>query len=374
MRALGMLALAIAACTARAATKPPARPPAMPVQIATVGTAPLRDATEYVAILRPRQSVRVLPQIDGYITRILVTPGARVSRGTVIMQIDPARQEATVRAQRAARDASQSTLAYWRRQTKRVEKLYAGGAATGADVDQAENQLRQAEANVASNEAQVQVAAIQLGYFKVTAPAEGTVGDIPVKLGDLVNPQTLLTTLDDNDVLETLIDVPLERAPTLKVGTPLEIVDGAGHTLAPSRVTFVSPRADPGTQTVLVKALIDNRDGHLRSAQFTRARVIWSKREGPVVPVLAVQSRAGQSFVWAVREHAGQGLVAELQPVQVGQVEGQTFAVLKGLKVGDKIVVSGVQKLRPGAPVMPLPPGAGGGPGAPGGGPAAPGG
>ena len=266
-------------------------------------------------------------------------------------------------AQSASRDASRATLAYWRRQAKRVEKLYAGGAATRADADNAENQLRQAEANVAASEAQLSVASIQLGYFKVTAPAEGSVGDIPVKVGDLVNPQTLLTTLDDNDFLETLLDVPLERAATLKVGTPIEIVDAEGKTLAPSKVTFVSPRADPGTQTVLAKAVIDNRDGHLRSAQFTRARVIWSKREGPVVPVLAVQSRAGQSFVWAVRDRPGQGLVAELQPVQVGQVEGQTFAVLKGLKVGDKIVVSGVQKLRPGAPVMPLPPG----PAAPGG-------
>jgi RND family efflux transporter MFP subunit len=364
MRALWMMALGVAGCTASAASQPPARPPAMPVEIATVGTAPLRDASEYVAILRPRQSVRVQPQIEGYVTRIEVAPGKHVSRGTTLMQIDPAHQQATVDAQSAARDAAHASLEYWERQRKRIEKLFAGGAATRADVDQAENQLRQARASVASSEAQLEAASIQLGYFKVTAPAVGTVGDIPVKLGDLVNPQTLLTTLDDNDVLETYLDVPLERSTALKVGTPIEIVDAAGHTLAPSQITFVSPRADPSTQTVLVKAVIDNHDGHLRSSQFTRARVIWSHRDGPVVPVLAVQSRAGQSFVWAVRERGAQGLFAELQPVQVGQVEGQTFAVLKGLRVGDKIVVSGVQKLRPGAPVMPLPPGAGGAAGA----------
>jgi RND family efflux transporter MFP subunit len=342
----------------------------MPVQIAVVETAPLRDATEYVAILRPRQSVRVQPQIDGYVTRILVAPGAHVSRGTTLVQVDPARQQANVRALRATRDANQATLDYWRRQTRRVEQLFKGGAATHQDVDQAENQLRQARSNLASSEAQVQAAAIQLGYFRVTAPAAGTVGDIPVKLGDLVGPQTLLTTLDDNDVLETYLDIPLERVPSLKVGTPIEIVDAAGHLLAPSRVSFVSPRADPSTQTVLTKAVIDNRDGHLRSSQFTRARVIWSHREGPVVPVLSVQSRAGQSFVWAVRDRPGGGLVAELQPVEVGEVEGQTFAVRKGLKIGDRIVVSGVQKLRPGAPVMPLPAGGGGQAG----GPASPGG
>jgi RND family efflux transporter MFP subunit len=355
-----MFALALAGCTARAASRPPPGMPPMPVQIATVGTAPLRDATEYVAILRPRQSVRVQPQIDGYVTRILVTSGVDVPRGAALMQIDPARQQATVDAQQATRDASHAALDYWRSQSKRVEQLFAGGAATRADVDNAENQLSQARAAVAQSEAQVRAASIQLGYFKVTAPAAGTVGDIPVKLGDLVNPQTLLTTLDDNDELETLIDVPLERAGTLEVGTALEIVDAAGHVLAPSRVTFISPRADPATQTVLVKAVIDNRDGHLRSAQFTRARVIWSRREGPVVPVLAVQSRAGQSFVWAVRDRPGQGLVAELQPVSVGLIEGQTYSVSKGLNVGDRVVVSGVQKLRPGARVVALPPGGGG--------------
>jgi RND family efflux transporter MFP subunit len=355
MRAIWTTALAFAACNTSVASQGPPGPPATPVQIATVSAAPLRDTSEYVAVLRPRQAVQVQPQADGYVTRILVAPGDKVSQGTTLMQIDASRQRASVRSQRAIRDANQASLDYWERQSTRVQKLYAGGAATGQNVDEARSQLQQAEANVASSAAQAHLAALQLGYFRVTAPSRGTVGDIPVKRGDLVTSQTLLTTLDDNDTLETYLDIPVERAATLKVGASLEIVDSAGHVLAPSVVTFISPRADPNTQTVLTKAVIDNRDGHLRSAQFTRARVIWSHREGPVVPVLAVQSRAGQSFVWAVSAGSAGGLVADLRPVQVGPVQGQSVSVLKGLAVGDKIVVSGVQKLRPGAPVVSVP-------------------
>ena len=84
-----------------------------------------------------------------------------------------------------------------------------------------------------------------------------------------------------------LIDIPIERASALKLGTAVEIIDAGGAVLAPSHVTFISPRADPNTQMVLIKAEIDNQSGHLRATQFTRVRVIWSRREGPAVPVLA---------------------------------------------------------------------------------------
>jgi RND family efflux transporter MFP subunit len=348
--------VAIAACTARAAENPRSGPPGVPVEVDTVKAVPLRDSSEYVALLRPRQAVQVRPQVDGYVTRIVVAPGDRVKPGAVLMQIDPARAAASARSQAAIRDASKASLAYWRDQADRVRKLYAGGAATRQDLDQAQSSLLQAEANAASSTAQAEQATIQLGYFKVTAPATGIVGDIPVKLGDLVSSQTLLTTLDDNDVLEMLLDVPAERASHLEVGTPIEIIDNAGKTLAPSTITFISPRADPSTQVVLTKATIDNHDGHLRSYQFARARVIWGNREGPVVPVLAVQSRAGQSFVWVVRDKPGGGLFAEQRSVQVGPVQGQTYPVLSGVAPGDKIVVSGVQKLRPGAPITAMPP------------------
>jgi RND family efflux transporter MFP subunit len=334
----------------------------MPVQIAPVQSVSLRDASEYVAVLRARQSVRVQPQVEGLLTEISVASGRRVQAGDVLMQIDPTRQRAAVESQRASREASAAALDLARADLARALRLHAGGAITEQDFDRAKTALRQAEGNAASAGAQVQASKTQLRYYRVVAPAAGTVGDIPVRLGDLVSSQTLLTTLDDNESLEAYVNVPLERAASVKLGTTVEILDEAGKVLAPSVVTFISPRADPATQMILVKSGIDNRSGRLRSEQFVRARVVWARREGLVVPVLSVWSRAGQSFVWIVRDDQRGGLTVDPRAIEVGPIEGQRYSVAKGLRAGERIVVSGVQKLRPGAPVAPAPPGGAGPP------------
>ena len=356
---------AIAACSSTSASEPPRAqgPPPMPVEIAEVKAVALPDASEYVATLRARQTVQVQPQASGHVTRIFVTSGDRVRPGAVLIQIDPAQQQATVSSQRATAEASQATLDFWRKQVARVQHLFQGGAATRQDLDQAQSSLRQAEANAAASQAQTEAGAAGLRYYRVTAPVAGTIGDIPVRVGDFVTPQTLLTTLDDNDNLEAYVDVPIERAPSVKMGTDVDIVDAAGKLLAPSRVTFISPRADPATQMVLIKSSIDNHTGRLRTAQFVRARVIWKRGEGPAVPVLAVQSRAGQPFVWVVTKGPDGNLHAQPRVVQVAPIQDQSYPVVKGLAPGERIVVSGVQKLRPGAPVAQIPPGGGPGPG-----------
>jgi RND family efflux transporter MFP subunit len=345
------LALAVASCRGDNAAMAAAAPPAVPVEIQTVRSSLHRDTSEYVANLISRHSVRVQPQIDGHVFRIDVASGATVRPGAPLMLIDPRRQQAAVHSQQAASEAAGATLAYWRDQFRRVERLYAGGGASRQELDQARSSLQQAEANSNSSEAQVRAQSVELRYYEVVAPVAGTVGDIPVRVGDYVSPQTLLTTLDDNQGLEAYVDVPIERATALKVGMPVEMIDAAGEVLAPSEVSFVSPRADPDTQTVLVKTRVHNPDGRLRSSQFTRARVVWAEHAGPVVPVLAVQSQNGQSFAWVAKRAPDGSLTAEQRVVQVGPIQGQSYPVLKGVAVGELIISSGVQKLRPGAAV-----------------------
>jgi RND family efflux transporter MFP subunit len=327
----------------------------MPVQIETVKSVPIRDASEYVAVLRSLHAVQIQPQVDGHVSKIVATAGDKVHAGMPLLEIDPARQAATVNSQRAISDANIAARDLAREQFARVKKLFDGGAATRQDMDQAQTALRQAEAQVASTKAATKAQSVELGRYNVVAPTDGTVGDIPVRVGDYVTPQTQLTTLDDNDALEVYVNVPIERAAKLKLGTPVEIIDEKGKVLAPCEVSFVSPRADPATQMVLVKAHVHNQEGRLRSGQFTRARIIWSTHEGPAIPVLAVQRRAGQPFVWVVNDAAG-GLSAEQRAVQLGPIQEQQYPIVGGLKAGDRIVVSGVQKLRPGARVMQMPP------------------
>ena len=258
---LGAL-LAVAACsgTEAAESGASAEGPPMPVQASEVRPVELRDVTEHVATLRSRREVQVLPQVEGYITQIAVKSGDVVERGQMLMRIDPRRQAAAVQSQRALRQARQANAAYWRWEYQRMARLYAGDAVTRQQVDQALNALRSADAELAAQGAQVEAEATQLRYYFVVAPWEGVVGDIPVRLGDLATPQTLLTTVDDNATLETYVEVAVGRSADAKLGLPVEVLNQDGGLIARSEVSFVSPRASGDTQTLLIKAPVENRD------------------------------------------------------------------------------------------------------------------
>jgi multidrug efflux pump subunit AcrA (membrane-fusion protein) len=122
-----------------------------------------------------------------------------------------------------------------------------------------------------------------------------------------------------------------------------------------SRVTFISPQVEESTQSVLVKATLENGAGLLRTSQFVRAKVVWSERQGPVLPITAVKHFNGQSFAFAAVQKNGK-LVAEQRPVSLGPIDGAQYPLEKGLTLGDSIVVSGLQKLHDGMPIAQLTP------------------
>jgi RND family efflux transporter MFP subunit len=192
---------------------------------------------------------------------------------------------------------------------------------------------------------------VQLHYYEVVAPSDGIVGDIPVHVGDRVATSTLLTTVDRNVGLEAYINVPLERAPEVRVGLPVQILDSNGNVAVNCRVTFISPQVDTTTQSVLVKAAIPQGREALRSAQFVRARVIWRSYPGLTVPVTAVARVSGQFFVF-VAEPGEKGTVARQRPIKVGDIIDNNYVVQDGLKAGDKVIVSGTQILADGSPVV----------------------
>jgi RND family efflux transporter MFP subunit len=179
---------------------------------------------------------------------------------------------------------------------------------------------------------------------------DGIVGDIPVRAGDRVTVSTLLTTVDEPGALEAYIYVPAERAKNLKLGLPVRLMDDASQTGVETRVSFVSPQVDTATQTVLAKAMVENRQAKLRIAQQVRAQITWGTREGPVIPVLAVQRINGQFFAF-VSVNEGKGAVARQKPLKLGDAIGNDFPVLEGVKPGDHVIVSGTQFLQDGMPV-----------------------
>jgi RND family efflux transporter MFP subunit len=266
------------------------------------------------------------------------------------VQIDPARQQASVETQEAAVAAREADLAYARQQFARLKDLYGEKVVSKAELDQAETALKTAESALSETRAQVSEQRVQLRYYLVVAPTSGIVGDIPVRVGDRVGTDTDITTIDSNDRLELLVPVPSERAAQLREGLPLELLGPDGGVIARTTATFVSPRVDAETQSVLVKGTLPNPGGQLRSQQFIRTRVVWSTREGVTIPVLAVTRISGQAFVFVAEQQDGQQ-VARQRPVKLGAIVGDSYAVIDGVKPGDRVVVAGVQKLGDGVPI-----------------------
>jgi RND family efflux transporter MFP subunit len=327
-------------------------PPGIPVKVQVAQASPINETTEYVATLKSRDSAVVMPEVEGQITQIYVHSGDHVAAGAPLMQIDPRKQEATVSSQEQMREAQQANVALAQQTFERTNGLFKAGVVSKQDLDQAQAALDTAKAQLQSLDAQVKQQQVQLHYFKVVAPREGIVGDIPVRVGDRVVTSTLLTTVDQPGALEAYVYVPVERSTQLKMGMPVDIVDATGKVMAQSQITFISPQVDNSTQSILVKATIANSRDRLRTSQFIRARVVWGERQAARVPVLSVITLGGQHFVFIAETENGK-IVARQRMLHVGEMIGNDYVVLDGINAGDKVIVSGTQFLTDGAPVMP---------------------
>ncbi len=345
--------LFVTACGNSKAAKA-AAPQAMPVKVRTAIAQKVDDTTDYVATLKSRDSAVVMPQVEGVVTQIFVHSGERVADGAPIMQIDPAKQQATVKSQQDARAAQLAQVKWARQNYDRVNGLSNAGVVSKQDLDLARATLDAAQAQLHSLDAQVSEQQVQLHYYQVVAPRAGIIGDVPVRVGDRVVTTTTLTTVDRPGSLEAYIFIPIEKSAQLKMNLPVQIVDAAGNSLASSRVTFISPQVDNSTQTVLVKATIANSNDSLRTAQFIRARVIWGSQQKPVVPVIAVSRIGGLYFAFVAESDGKGGYVVHQKPLQIAQIVGNNYVVLDGIKPGDKVVVSGTQFLVDGVPVIPV--------------------
>jgi RND family efflux transporter MFP subunit len=330
-----------------------AGPQAMPVKVLEAKAVPVNDESEYVATLKSRDSAVIMPQVEGQVTQIFVHSGDKIAAGGALMEIDPLRQQASVKSQESAQAALQANALWTKQQYERNKELFAAGVVSKQDLDQAKAAMDSAQSQLDAAGAQVSEQQVQLHYYKVLAPRGGIVGDVPVRVGDRVTTSTQLTTVDQPGSLEAYVYIPVERSGQLKMNLPVQVVDAEGKVLADSRVSFISPEVDNTTQTVLVKARIANGKDALRQAQFIRARVVWGTHKNPEVPILAVSRLAGQYFAFVAEPQNGGSFVAKQRPLTIGATVGNDFEIRDGIKPGDKVIVSGTQFLLDGMPVIP---------------------
>jgi RND family efflux transporter MFP subunit len=354
LRLLSFLALPalLAGCGNNASAGKPGGPQAFPVKVITAQARKVPISTDYLATLRSRNSSLLQPQVEGDITRIFVHAGERVQAGTPLLEIDPRKQQAAVNNQEAAFKSSQATLRLAAVDLDRKRKLYAAGVIAKADLDSSQTAYDAAKANAEALEASTHEQRVQLRYYTVNAPTDGIVGDIPVRVGDHVTNQTQLTTLDRGSELEAYIYVPSEKSGSVRPGMPVDLMDDTGKPTLRTKIFFVSPRVDTDSQTLLVKASVPNGDLKFRNAQQIHVRVVWSEQPAPTIPITAVSRLSGKMFAF-VAESDGQQSVARQRAIEVGDLIGNDYVVLDGIKAGDKVITSSVQMLVDGMPVVP---------------------
>ena len=320
------------------------------VSLAVLASKPVDRTSEYVATLRSRQTSEISPQVEGIVTRILVRSGQRVAAGALLAQVDPLKQQATVSSDEATRAAQQAQLRLAREERQRQQALFDQGLVSRQALDQANAAVDTAAASLNALQAREQESRVELHYYGVTAPAAGVVGDVPVHVGDRVTTSTVITTISDNAGLEAYIYVPIERAQQLKLGMPVRLVSQEGLVLARTRIDFISPQVDDKTQGVLAKAQVPSDQG-FRTEQFARAQIVWSSEQGLTVPVVAVTRINGQYFAYVAEPGQKGGLVARQRLVRLRPLSGAEYLLEDGLKVGDRLIVSGIQKVTDGTPV-----------------------
>jgi membrane fusion protein (multidrug efflux system) len=361
--AAALLAVLLAGCSPKAA--PGAGAPT-PVGYVTVQPEPVALTAELSGRTSAVLVSEVRPQVSGVVQARLFQEGALVRAGQPLYQIDPATYRAS--ANSAAAGLAQARAAYTTARLKadRYKELVAINAVSRQDNDDAQAAAQQASANIQAQQAAVEQARINLGYTRVLAPISGRIGKSSVTPGALVTASqpAALATVQNLDRI--YVDVSQSSADLLKlrrdmatgkVGTPataqvkLILEDGSTYP-TPGVLAFSDITVDPGTGSVGLRAVFPNPDGALLPGMYVRAVLTRGVATTAIlVPQAAVSRDAkGGATVFV----AGPDDKAHLRQLAVGQTVGDKWLVTGGLQPGERVIVEGLQKIRPEAAVKPV--------------------
>ena len=306
----------------------------VPVEVVKVATASLPQSITTVGSLRSDESVTIRPEVAGRIAAINFQEGQRVAKGAVLLRLDPSINEAELLQARA-------NLKLARSKYERAVDLSKSNFISGQARDEAENNLRVAEAAVALVEA-------RLAKTEIRAPFTGVIGLRSVSIGDYVKEGADIVNLESIDLLKVDFRVPEVYMRQVKAGQPLQVALDAypGKTFE-GRVFAVNPLLDAAGRAVVIRAQVKNADASLRPGMFARVRLITSESaDSLVVPEQALVPQGSEQFVFKVVD--GRAVRAK---VEVGQRRDGKVEMVSGVTAGEVVVVSGHQRLRDGVPV-----------------------
>ncbi|MGQ9367477.1 efflux RND transporter periplasmic adaptor subunit [Azospirillum sp. ST 5-10] len=364
------LPVALAGCDepTQAAGRPAAGPPE--VAVMTVEPAPLAITTELPGRTAAYRVAEIRPQVGGIVLKRLFREGSDVRAGDQLYQIDPATYEASLASAEADVRKAEANLQAARNKAARYTDLVRRSVVSKQDYDDAEASLKQSEAQLAAAKAARNLARINLDYTRVVAPISGRIGKSAVTEGALVtaNQATALATIQQLDPI--YVDVTQTASQLMRLRQdmasgrirpaepdriPVTLFAGATDTPYARRgeLQFSDVTVDPGTSSVQLRAVFPNPDQDLLPGLFVRARIEQGVADGAItVPQAAVARGAdGGAYVWVV---GADDTVAQ-RPIVADRAVGNAWLVTDGLRAGDRVVVEGLQKVRPGAAVKALP-------------------
>jgi membrane fusion protein (multidrug efflux system) len=315
------------------AGNPLAGVPATPVIVVPVRSERLSLEIEALGTARANESVDITAKVSNLVTAIRFDEGQYVRRGDVVVELDGDQARADLAVAQAALKESES-------QYHRSRELYDTKVLS-------ESAIETIEATYRANQARVEAAKARLNDTVVRAPFDGRVGLRRVSVGGLVEPGTVITTLDDVRTIKVDFAVPETAVASMTSGLSFSASSVAypGRVFA-GRVASVDSRVDANTRSVIVRGTLPNGDGALKPGMFLTVKLARGAADVLVVPEESVLPEQGNMFVYVVRDGA-----ATKRRIQTGQRSVGSVQVVEGLRVGELVVTEGTQKLRDGAPV-----------------------
>lgn len=306
-----------------------------------VVTAPVRselieERLTALGTARANEAVEITAKTSNIVTALKFREGERVRRGQILVELDSARARADLAE-------AQATLAESESQLNRSRGLLATQVVS-------QSQFEQLEAKAKADAARLAAAQAALEDTVIRAPFDGRVGLRRVSVGSLINPGTVITTLDDTSVIKVDFAIPENSIGGLREGLPITARSPAfpGRELA-GRVTSVDSRIDPTTRSVTVRAVVPNPENLLKPGMFLNVTLTTARREALVIPEEALVPDQSRQFVFLVEN--GRAVRRE---VRIGSRQPGLVEVVAGLSPTDRVVIEGTQKVRDGGPVRDL--------------------
>jgi membrane fusion protein, multidrug efflux system len=349
-------ALLLCACS-RGGNQDETHAPAPNVTVVAAVSEEIKPTVTFTGRVQAQDKVELRARIDGFLQKRLFEEGQDVKVGDLLFVIEQDAYKATVAETKANIEKVQAAVTLANIEYDRASRLVQSQAGTQARLDDATAKQAEARGELARLKAALDKAELQLSYTEIRAPVAGRIGRSTYSIGNFVSPQSgPLATIVRQDPINVVFPVTaremLEVRKEAKEGVDptifVQLADGSRYA-QPGKVNFIDVTVNPGTDTVLVRALFPNPDRILVDGQLVTVVVEEGAGQSAlIIPQRAIQSDQGGAFVLVVD---GADKV-EVQRVEVDQGPGDRLIVKKGLAAGDKVIVDGVQKVHPGEVVQ----------------------